>query len=70
MDDDHRDLANQLFATATAMLEDAAEIAASGQSPQMTASQLLDNSSRLRAATREIAVIVEAAAIIAKLGGE
>ena len=30
MDDDHRDLANRLFATATALFEDAIEVAVAG----------------------------------------
>ena len=39
MDKDQRELANRLFATATAMLEDAHEIAVAGQSLQINASQ-------------------------------
>ena len=35
MDDDYRDLANRLFATGTAMLEDAIEMAIAGQSQRL-----------------------------------
>ena len=35
MDDDTRELANRLFAMATAMLEDVIEIAVAGQSPRL-----------------------------------
>ncbi len=35
MDDDYRELANRLFATATAMLEDVIEVAVAGQSPRL-----------------------------------
>lgn len=68
MDDDNRELANHLFATATAMLEDATEVAGAGQSPRLSASQLADHGRRLQAAARNIAVIAEAAMIVAKLG--
>lgn len=40
MDDDTRELANRLFAMATAMLEDVIEIAVAGQSPRLDPSQL------------------------------
>ena len=46
MDDDYRELANRLFATATAMLEDVIEVAAA----------------------HEIAIIAEAAVIVANPG--
>ena len=68
MDDDYRELANRLFATATAMLEDAIEAAVAGQSPRLTPSQLADNGRRLQKAAREIAIIAEAVVIVANLG--
>ncbi len=68
MDDDCRELANRLFATATEMLEDVIEVAVAGQSPRLTPSQLADNGRRLQKATHEIAIIAEAAMIVANLG--
>ncbi len=68
MNDDHRELANHLFATATTMLEDATEIAVAGQSSQLNLSQFADQGRRLQAAARDIAAIAEAAVIVANLG--
>ena len=68
MDDNDRDLANRLFATATAMLEDAMEVAVAGQLPRLSPSQLSDVGRRLQAAAHDIVVIAEAAAIVADLG--
>lgn len=68
MDDDYRELTNHLFAVATAMLEDAIEVAAAGQSSRLGPSQLADHSRRLQTAAHDIAVIAEAAAIVANLG--
>jgi len=65
MDDDHRELANHLFAAATAMIEDMAEAAGAGQSPRLSPSQLADYGQRLQAAARDVAIIAEAATIIA-----
>ncbi len=67
MDDDYRDLANRLFATGTAMLEDAIEIAIAGQSQGLGPSDLADLGRRLQAAAQDIAVLAQAAAIIAGL---
>ncbi len=64
MDDDDRELANRLFATATAMLEDAIGVAVKGQSPRLDSTQLVDHGRRLQAAVREIASIAEAATIV------
>ena len=68
MDDDYRELANRLFATATAMLEDVIEVAVAGQSPRLTPSQLADNGRRLQTTARDIAIIAEASVIVANLG--
>ena len=65
MDDDQRELANHLFAAATAMIEDLVETAVAGQSPRLSSSQLADHGRSLQAATRDVAIIVEAATIIA-----
>ena len=67
MDDDNRELANRLFATATAMLEDVIEVAVAGQSPRLTPSHLADRGRRLQAAAQDIAIVAEAATIIANL---
>ncbi len=67
-DDDHRELANRLFATATAMLENAIGVAVKGQSPRLDPAQLADHGRCLQAAVRQIAVIAEAAIIIVSQG--
>ena len=68
MDDDCRELANRLFATATAMLEDVIEAAAAGQSQRLNPPQLADHGRQLQATARDIAIIAEAAVIVANLG--
>ncbi len=68
MADDHRELANRLFATATAMLEDAIEVAVAGQSSKLGPRQLADRADRLHAAAQDVAVIAEAAMIVANPG--
>lgn len=70
MDEDYRDLANRLFATATAMLEDAIETAVAGQSSQRNPSELSDHGRQLRMIAKEIAVIAEAAEIVAELSAD
>ncbi len=67
MDNDYRELAHRLFAAATAMLEDAIGAAAAGQSRRLNPSQLADAGRRLQAAARDIAIIAEAAMIVANL---
>ena len=67
MDDDYRELAHRLFAAATAMLEDAIDVAVAGQSPRTPPSQLADHGRRLQAAVHDIAVIAEATKIAANL---
>ncbi len=70
MDDDCRELTNRLFATATALLEDVIEVAVAGQSPRLTPSQLADHGRRLQSAAHEIAIIAEAAVIVANPGAD
>ena len=70
MDDDHREQANHLFATATAMLEDATELAVAGQSSRLNPAQLADQGRLLQAAARDIAIIAEATVIVANLGAK
>lgn len=64
------ELANQLFASATALLEDALELAVAGQSPRLGRSQLADLSHRLASAARNIGVLADSAAIAAGHGSE
>ena len=68
IDDDHRELVRRLFATATAMLEDATEVSGAGQSPRFSPAQLATCARRLAAAARDIAIIAEAAGIAAESG--
>ena len=68
MDDDQRELANRLFAVATATLEDAIAVAVAGQSAKLGPRQLADRARQLHAAARDITVIAEAAMIVANLG--
>lgn len=68
MDKEYRELAHRLFAAATAMLEDAIDLAVAGQAPRLHACRLAAHGRRLRAAAHDIAVIAEAATITAKLG--
>ena len=50
------------------MLEDATELAVAGQSPRLTPSQHVDVGRRLQAAALEIAIVAEAATIVANQG--
>ena len=68
MDEDDRELVRRLFAAATAMLEDAIEVAVAGQSHRIPPSQLAVHARRLQASARDIAVIAEAAMVVANLG--
>lgn len=68
MDDDSRELAHRLFAAATAMLEDAIEVAVAGQSPQLPPLELSKHGRHLQAVVREILVLAEAAVIVADPG--
>ncbi len=70
MDEDNKELANRLFATATAMLEDVIEVAVAGQSPRLNPSQLADHGRQLQATARDIAIIAEAAKIVANSSAE
>ena len=65
MDDDHRDLANHLFATATAMLEDAIDLAVAGQSRKLSSAELVRDGQLLTSALQDIAIVARAATIIA-----
>ena len=65
MHDDHRDLASHLFATATAMLEDAIELAVAGQASERSSAELVSDGQLLTSALQDIAIVAQAATIIA-----
>jgi hypothetical protein len=50
------------------MLEDATETVVAGHSPGLNPTQLADHGDRLMATTHDVAVITEAATIVANLG--
>ena len=68
MDEDDKVLVRRLMAKATALLEDAVETAASGQSGRLSTPGYARAAGRLQAAVRDIAVLAEAARIIANPG--
>ena len=60
-------LANRLFAVATAMLEDAIETAAAGQSARLTMAQLAQHGRTLQGIARDITTVAETAMIVARV---
>lgn len=66
MDENNTDLARTLFAWATAMLEDAIEIAVAGQSPKAGSAELTECAQRPGATVEEINTIAKAAASVAQ----
>ena len=68
MDDDDKELVRRLMAKATAMLEDTVETAVAGQSNRLSAPGYARAARRLQAAAQDIAVIAEAAMIVANSG--
>ncbi len=66
MDDDDKELVRRLVAQATSMLEDAHETAVAGQSSRLSAPGYAGAARRLQAAAQDIAIIAEAATIVAK----
>ena len=65
MHDHHRDLASHLFATATAMLEEAIELAVAGQASDRSSAELVRDGQLLASALQDIAIVAQAATIIA-----
>ncbi len=65
MDDDNKELVRRLMAKATAMLEDTVETAVAGQSKRLSAPGYARAARRLQAAAQDIAIIAEAATIVA-----
>ncbi len=68
MDDDRRELVRRLFASATELIEIAHDAAVAGQSGEIAAGDYVEAARRLQATARDIAVIAEAAMIVADLG--
>ncbi len=66
MDDDHRELLQQLFVVATEFVESAHDAATKGQSARLSANDYGDAARKLSAVERDIAALAEAAAIIAE----
>ena len=63
MDHYRRDLVRNLFATVTAMLEDAQPLAVRGQSPRRTSAQYVLLARRIKKTASDIGVVVESIAI-------
>ena len=68
MDNDHRELLRRLFAAATELIETAHEAAVEGQSGDIVAETYAAASRRLQATARDVAVLAEAAMIVANFG--
>jgi len=64
MDDDTHEMVRRLFATATALLEDATPVAIAGQSPRASKAQLAVYARRLESAARNIAILAAAAGVV------
>ncbi|MEQ8370806.1 MAG: hypothetical protein RIE31_03795 [Alphaproteobacteria bacterium] len=63
--DDTRDLVNQLFAAATAMLEYVSDIAVAGQSSRQSLAELMELADQLNVEAGKIATVARAARVIA-----
>ncbi len=68
MDDDHRELVRRLFAAATELIEIAHDATVAGQSSEIVAENYAETARRLQATARDVAVLAEAAMIVANLG--
>jgi hypothetical protein len=65
MDDDHQELVRHLFAAATELVETAHDAAVAGQSGEIAAGDYVAVARALRATARDVAVLAEAAMIVA-----
>ena len=65
MDADDRELFRHLMAKATAVLEDAAALAAEGQSSQLSQDRMIALAGRLLAAARDVAALADTASAVA-----
>ena len=68
MDADDRELLRHLMAKATALLENAAALAAEGQSSQISNDRMIEIAGRLEAAAKDVGALTGAAAIVASRG--
>ncbi len=68
MDDDHRELVRRLFAAATELIETTHNAAVAGQSSEIAAEDYAETARRLHATARDMAILAEAAMIVADLG--
>jgi hypothetical protein len=68
VDKHYRELANRLFATAMAMLEDAIEPATRGQSSKASAQRLAKLADELSAAAQGVAAVAAAVKVVAAEG--
>ncbi len=68
MDDEHRELVRRLFAAATELIETAHDATVAGQSSEIVAEDYAETARRLHATARDVAVLAEAAMIVANLG--
>ena len=66
MDDDKRELLQGLFVVATEFVESAHDAATKGQSARLTANDYADAARKLHAVARDVAVLAEAATVIAE----
>lgn len=68
MNDDHLKLVQHLFAAATALIEAAHHTAVAGQSVEIVAEDYAEAAHKLQTTARNIAVLAEAAMIVANSG--
>lgn len=68
MDAGDRELFCHLMAKATSMLEDAATLAAEGQSSRTSQGRMIEHASRLKAAVQDVAALAGASSVIASRG--
>ena len=66
MDENRRELARRIFAEATERLEEAHEVAISGQSPHLSGADSHSIAGRLRRIAQEILILAETAIILAR----
>ncbi len=66
MDDDRKDLIGHIFATATARLETAHEVAVEGQAPSRDTAAIQAIAGRLRRIVAEIVTLADTASLLAR----
>ncbi len=68
MDDDYRELVRRLFVAAAELIETAHDAAVAGQSGDIAGEDYAEAARRLQATARDVAVLAEAAMIVANSG--